>query len=85
MSLWLERYIDLDRYHTYRREAEEHRLASQGRVRQENALLINHSRRSILLLVSAQVGLFLHYLKRFLAKMVLLPIIRHSFPLKARG
>ena len=35
MSLWLERYNELDRYHSFRREAEEHRLASQGRVGRE--------------------------------------------------
>lgn len=67
MSLWLERYNELDRYHTYRREAEQHRLASQGRARLENALLINRNHRSILPQVSSQAGVFVYYLKRFLA------------------
>jgi len=85
MSLWMERYHELDRYYSYRQEAEEHRLASQGRVRQENALLINRNSRSILPQVALQVGTLLYCLKQFLPQMVSLPFTHHSFQLKERG
>jgi hypothetical protein len=37
MSLWLERHNELNRYHTYRQEAEQHRLTRQEQTESKNA------------------------------------------------